>query len=87
MRIFKSLNNSSFEIISVVVPQPCNIIFFWISASIADAAAVILNRAKIFFANGLLLSLMGLIFYLIMPLKTSRLSYFRYSCIRQLYMS
>ena len=40
---------SSFEIIKVVVPEPC--IFFWIPASIAEAAAVIRNGAKTFFAN------------------------------------
>ena len=41
---------SSFEIISVVVLEPCS--FFVICASIADAAAVSPNGAKIFFANG-----------------------------------
>ena len=41
---------SSFEIIKVVVPEPC--VFFWIAPSIAEAAAVIPNGAKIFFANG-----------------------------------
>ena len=41
---------SSFEIITVAVPEPC--IFFWILASIAEAAAVIPNGAKIFFAIG-----------------------------------
>ena len=39
---------SSFEIIAVV-PEPC--IFFWIPASIAEAAAVISNGAKTFFAK------------------------------------
>ena len=34
---------SSFEIIKVFVPEPC--IFFWIPASIAEAAAVIPNGA------------------------------------------
>ena len=38
---------SSFEMIKVVVPEPC--IFFWIPASIAEAAAVIPNGARIFF--------------------------------------
>ena len=41
---------SSFEIIKVVVPEPC--IFFRLLASIAQAAAVILNRAKMFCAKG-----------------------------------
>ena len=42
---------SSFEIIRLVVPEPC--IFFWIPTSIAEAAAVISNGAKIFlFAKG-----------------------------------
>ena len=40
----------SFEIIKVGVPEPC--IFFWIPASIAEAASVIHNGAKIFFAKG-----------------------------------
>ena len=40
---------SSFEIISVVIPEPC--IFFLIPASIA--AAVISNGAKIFYATGI----------------------------------
>ena len=39
---------SSFQIIKVVLPEPC--IFFWIPASIAKAAAVIRSGAKIFFA-------------------------------------
>ena len=42
---------SSFEMIKVVVPEPC--IFFWIPASIAEAAAVIPYGAKIFFAKGI----------------------------------
>ena len=42
---------SSFEIIKVVVPEPY--IFFWIPASIAEAAAVIPNGAKTFFAKGI----------------------------------
>ena len=41
---------SSSEIIKVVVPDPC--IFFLIPASIAEAATVIPNGAKIFFAKG-----------------------------------
>ena len=40
--------SSSSEIIKVVVLEPC--IFLWIPASIAEAAAVIPNRAKTFFA-------------------------------------
>ena len=36
-----------FEIIKIVVPEPC--IFFWISVSIAEA--VIPNGAKIFFTK------------------------------------
>ena len=42
---------SSFEIIKVVVPEPC--ILFSIPASIAEAAAVIPNGAKTFFAKGI----------------------------------
>ena len=41
---------SLFEIIKVVVPEPC--IFFWIPASFAEAAAVIPNGTKICFAKG-----------------------------------
>ena len=41
---------SSFEIIKVVVPEPC--IFFWIPASVAEAAAAIPYAAKILFAYG-----------------------------------
>ena len=41
---------SLFKVIKVVVPEPC--IFFLIPISIAEAAAVIPNGAKIFFANG-----------------------------------
>ena len=48
--IFKMPFISSFEIIKVVVPEPC--IFFWVSASIAEAAAVIPNGTKIFFGIG-----------------------------------
>ena len=42
---------SSFEIINVFVPEAC--ILFWIHASIAEAAAVIPNGAKAFFAKGI----------------------------------
>ena len=41
---------SLFGIIKAVVPEPC--IFFWIPASIAEAADVIPKGAKIFFVNG-----------------------------------
>ena len=41
---------SLFEIIKVVVPEVC--IYFWIPESIAEVAAVISNRGKIFFAKG-----------------------------------
>ena len=41
---------SSFEIIKAVVQEQC--IFFWIPASIAGAAAVIPNGAKMFLAKG-----------------------------------
>ena len=40
----------SSEIIKNVAPEPC--ILFWISASIAEAAAVIPNGDKIIFAKG-----------------------------------
>ena len=40
---------SLFEIIEVFVPEPC--IFFWAPESIAEAAAVIYNIAKTFFAK------------------------------------
>ena len=56
-----------FVIIKVVVPEPC--IFFWIPASIAGAAAVIPNVAKLFLVKKHLLSLMNLLIYLIMILK------------------
>ena len=48
--IFIMSFNFSFQIIKVVVPEPC--IFFWILASIAEAAAVIPNGTKTFVANG-----------------------------------
>ena len=41
---------SSFEIIKVAVSESW--VFFWIPESNAEAAAVILNGAKIFFAKG-----------------------------------
>ena len=40
-----------FEIIKVTVPEPW--IFFWISASITEGAAVIPNGAKTFYAKGI----------------------------------
>ena len=40
---------SSLEIIRVVVPDLC--ILFWIPASISEAAAVIPNDAKMYFAK------------------------------------
>ena len=42
--------NSSFKIINVVVPDPN--IFWWIAASVADAAAVNLNGIKTLLAVG-----------------------------------
>ena len=48
---------SSFEIIKVVFPEPC--IFFRIPASIAEAAAVIPNRAKKNFAKGTAIFISG----------------------------
>ena len=41
---------SSYEIVKVTTPEPC--IFFWVPASIAEAAAVVPSGAKIFFAYG-----------------------------------
>ena len=43
---------SLFEIIKVVVPDPCFLFCFWIPASIAEAGTVISNGAKIFCAKG-----------------------------------
>ena len=48
---------SLFEIIKVVVLEPC--IIFWIPASVAEAAAVIPNGAKTFFAKGIATSING----------------------------
>ena len=48
-KIFKISFICSFEIVKVVVPEPC--IFWGIPASIAEAAAVIPNGAKIFFCQ------------------------------------
>ena len=56
--IFIRSSISSFAIISVVFPEPC--IFFWILASIADAAAVIPNETKITVANETATSINGL---------------------------
>ena len=58
---------SSFEIIKIVVPEPC-FLFFGIPALIAEAAAVILNGAKTFLLKELLFSLIDLLIYLIMIL-------------------
>ena len=52
---------STFEIIKVVVPEPC--ISFSIPASIVEAAAVITNRAKIFFPVERQFSLMNPLIY------------------------
>ena len=41
---------SSFEFAKVIVREPR--IFFWVPASIPEAAAVIPKGAKIFYANG-----------------------------------
>ena len=41
---------SSIEIIKTFVSEQC--IFFWVAASIAEAAAVIPNGAKLFFTKG-----------------------------------
>ena len=65
---------SLFEIIKVVVPKPC--IFFWMPASIAEAAAVIPNEAKIFLSKEQLLSLMNLLVYVIMILKILQIGLF-----------
>ena len=57
----------SFEIIKFAVPEPCT--FFWIPASISEAAAVIPNGAKTYFADGIAFSLMDLLINLIITLK------------------
>ena len=49
-KLFRISFNSSLEIIKVVVPEQC--IFFWNPAWIAEAAGVIANGTKIFFAIG-----------------------------------
>ena len=43
---------SLFDIIKVVVSEPCIFFLFWIPAWIAEAAAVIPKGAQIFFAKG-----------------------------------
>ena len=48
---------SSFEIIKAVVSEPY--IFFWIPASIAEAAAVIRNGGKTFFVKGIAIFING----------------------------
>ena len=65
---------SSFEIIKVVVLEPC--IFFWIPASIAEAAAVNPNGAKTFFAKGIPTFINGPSNLLIMILKTHQIELF-----------
>ena len=70
---------SSFEIIKIVVPEPCVFLFFCfflIPALIAEAAAVILNGAKTFLLKELLLSLIDLLIYLIMILKILQIESF-----------
>ena len=69
---------SSFEIIKIVVPEPCFscFVFFLIPALIAEAAAVILNGAKTFLLKELLLSLIDLLIYLIMILKIPQIELF-----------
>ena len=49
---------SSFEIIKVVFPEPF-IYFFWNPASIVEAAAVIPDGAKTFFAKGIAIFING----------------------------
>ena len=56
---------SSFDIISVVVPDP-KIFFLCIPESAADAAAVNLNGIKALLANGLLHFLLVVILFLVM---------------------
>ena len=63
-----------FEIIKVVLSEPC--ILFWIPASIAETAAVITKGAKTSFVNGMLLSLMSQVIYLIMDLKILQIELF-----------
>ena len=48
--IFMISSISSFKIINVIIPEPK--IFFWIAASVADAAAVNANGIKTLSANG-----------------------------------
>ena len=64
----------SFEIIKAVVPEPC--IFFGIPASIAEAAGIVRNGVKIFFANETAALIMGLLIYLIMILKVLQIELF-----------
>ena len=76
---------SSFEITKVVVPETC--VFFAIPASTTEAAAVISNRVKLFFANGTNTFINGPAILLNNPKKISRLNYFRRLSFRQLYIS
>ena len=62
-----------FEIIKVVVPEPC---FFLTPASIAETAAVIPDGAKYFLPMELQLSLMDLLIYLIMIVKILQIELF-----------
>ena len=65
---------SLFEIIKVVVPEPC--IFFYMPALITEAAAVIPNEARIFFAKGTATFINGPVIYLMMILKTHQIELF-----------
>ena len=73
---------SLFQIIKLVVhgaedegrPEPC--ILFLIPAPIAEAAAVISSRTKIFFARGTANFINELLVYLIMILKTLEIELF-----------
>ena len=65
---------SSFEIIKIVVPEPC--IFFLIPTSIAEAATVILNGTKAFLLKELQLSLIDLLISVIMILKIPQIELF-----------
>ena len=65
---------SSFEIIKIVVPEPC--IFFLIPTSIGEAATVILNGTKAFLLKELQLSLIDLLISVIMILKIPQIELF-----------
>ena len=73
---------SPFEIVKVVVPEPC---IFGIPASIAEAAAVIPNGAKTFLARGIATFINGPANLLNNdPKNPSRLNYFRNLSFRKL---